>query len=111
MSNVPTAAVKPDAAPEPEPPVIVPFPKLLYKLEVHPPPPPPPQPAPEVEIHTKVVNDEEEEKKATGEGWSKDVPKVEANKLPKGPYVPIEDKPAHAAGQFPPHNGEKDKKK
>lgn len=88
------------AVPEPEPPVIEQYPKTLYKVEVHQPPPPPPQPAPEVVVTSKVVNDEEEERKAKGEGWSKDVPKLDPDKDPKGPYVPTEPKtvPAHNAG-------------
>lgn len=70
------------------------FPKLLYKLEPLPPDPPPP---PKFRVATKLVHDKEEESKAGGDGWQKDVPKIP------------EDKPT--AQPAPAHSEHNDKKK
>lgn len=59
------------------------FPKLLYKLEPLPPDPPPP---PKFRIATKVVHDKDEEGKASGDGWLKDVPKIPEDKPAPGAH-------------------------
>ena len=71
--------------------VVIEYPRLLYKVQPLPPHPPPP---PEFEIITKVVQDKDEEGKAEGEGWSKDVPE-----LPK-PKGRDEAKPGNGPSKF-----------